>query len=333
LKAAADEVVYMDFNFYNNRDLYFSKRFLLSTDHLSNISDISFTTFINRDDIYVMTGQPEIAAENIRLEIIQGNESAVISPQCGRNFLFFRFKPLNFDNTLLLRFKIHANNRTQAEIQEKIQIIHLKEGEKQNFTFGDFSAEFYPRCVYEPKVLKVEERNFPSPYPVLSKQVSLEPYNFPFLDTVYYKFKKNVTNPKQAGIFQYSPKSKKWYYAYTTYDPANTTFRTRLISSGTFALMRDIFPPKIYFSRPRTNLLSAVKQLFVTITDKGKGVNDESLLIKINNRAIDCEYDPDRDQVKIENPGSLQKGENRIFISIKDRGGNISSKTYRFTLN
>ncbi|MCK5056104.1 MAG: M23 family metallopeptidase [Candidatus Aminicenantes bacterium] len=333
LKAAADEVVYMDFNFYNNKDLYFSKRFLLSTDHLSNISDISFDTFINRDDIYIVTEQPEIAPENIRLGIIQGKDSAIIQPQSGRNFLFFRFKPLNFDNTLLLRFKIYANHTIQAEIQERIQIIHLQEGVKRNFTYGDFSAEFFPRSVYEPKVLKVEEKKFPSKYPVLSKQVSLSPYNFPFLDTVYYKFKKNVANPKQAGIFKYSSKSKKWYYSYTTYDPANTTFRTRLISSGTFALMRDVFPPKIYFSRPRKKLLSSVKQLFVTITDKGKGVNDDTLLIKINNKTLDCEYDPDRNHVKIENLGAIQKGENRIYIRIKDHGGNTSSKTYRFYLN
>ncbi|MFC2156052.1 M23 family metallopeptidase [Acidobacteriota bacterium] len=333
LKAETDEVVFMDFNFFKNKYLFFSKRFLLSTDHLSDMSDISFDTFVNRDDIYIVTEQPEIATENIRLEIIQGKESAIIPPRSGRNFIFFRFKPLNLDNTLLLRFKIYAKNRIQAEIQEKIQIIHLKEGVKQNFSYGDFSAEFYPRSVYEPKMLKVDEKDFPSEYPVLSKQFSLSPYNFPFLDKVYYKFKKKVDNPKQAGIFKYSPKSKKWYYAYTTYDPANVTFRTRLISSGTFALMRDVFPPKIYFSRPRTKLLSSVKQLFVTITDKGKGVNDNTLLIKINNKTIDCEYDPDRDHVKIENLSALQRGENRIYIRIKDHGGNTTSKTYRFTLN
>ena len=333
LKAAADEVVYMDFNFYKNKDIYFNKRFLLSTEHLSNFSGISFDTFINRDDIYIMTEQPEIAPGNIKLEIVQGKDSAIIPAQSGGNFLFFRFKPLNFENTLLLHFKIYAKNTIQAEIQEKIRIIHLNEGVKQNFSYGDFSAEFYSRSVYEPKVLKIDEKDFPSKYPVLSKQVCLSPYTFPFLDTVYYKFKKKVDNPKQVGIFKYSPKSKKWYYAYTTYHPTNLTFRTRLISSGTFALMRDVFPPKIYFSRPRTRLLSSVKKLFVTITDKGKGVDDNSLLIKINNKTIDCEYDPDRDHVKIENLGALQKGENRIYIRIKDRGGNTSSKTYRFTLN
>jgi hypothetical protein len=333
LKGVSDEIVYMDFNFIRNNEVYFKKRFLLSTAHLSKLTDISFDTFINRDDIYVLLNNPEISSENIKLEIVQDKDSAIISPQHTNNAIFFRFKPLNFDNILLLRFKFFADNQLQAEIQEKIHIVHLKEGVKQNVTYEEFTAFFDTRSVYEAKVLRLEEKNFPSEYPVLSKQISLSPYNFPFLDTVYYKFKKNLPNPKEVGIFKYSFRAKKWYYTYTHYDPANVTFRTRLISSNTFALMRDVFPPTIYFSRPRTNFLHKVKQLFVVIKDKGKGVNDNTLQIKINNKMIDCEYDPDRAHVKIEDVRALKKGENMIYVRIKDYAGHTTSKSYRFYLN
>lgn len=333
LKGVSDEIAYMDFNFHKKNVLYFSKRFLLATEHLSQITDVSFKSFINGDDIYILLENPEISPENITLQVIQGNDSIDLVPRHRRNNLFFRFKPLNFSNNLLLRFKILAENQLQAEVQKEMRIIHLKEGVKQNFKYGDFLAVFAPRSVYETKVLQVEEKNFPSEYPVLSKQISLSPYHFPFLDTVYYKFKKIVPNPRQVGIFKYSFKNKEWHYVYTTYDHANFTFRTRLISSNTFALMRDIFPPKIYLNRPRTTILDRVKQLIVIIKDKGKGVNDDTLKITINGKYIDCEYDPDRDHVKIENTRALKKGENRIYIRIKDYAGNASSKTYRFYLN
>lgn len=333
LKAAADEIAYMDFNFIRSKDRYFKKRFLLAADHLSKMTDISFHTFINRDDIYILLDNPEIASEHIKLEVVQGEDSAIISPQHSRNGIFFRFNPLNFDNILLLRFKFFAEGRLQAEIQEKLHIIHLKEGVKQGFKYEEFEAFFAARSVYEPRVLKLEEKDFPSEYPVLSRQISLSPYSFPFLDTVYYKFKKKLPNPKQVGIFKYSYRAKKWYYTSTRCDSATSTYRTRLISSNTFALMRDVFPPTIYFSRPRTKFLHKVKRLYVVIKDKGKGVNDNTLQVKINNTIIDCEYDPDRDHVKIENVRALKKGENRIYISIKDYAGHKTAKTYRFYLN
>ncbi|MCK4764111.1 MAG: M23 family metallopeptidase [Candidatus Aminicenantes bacterium] len=346
LKGVSGAIVYMDFLFsrkgaaaspYNksgsDQRLYFKKRYLLSFGRLDKITAVSFETFINRDEIFILVKDPRISSQNMRLQVIQGGNSADITAQHSSDLLFFRFRPLNFANDMTLRFKIFAGEQLLSEVQEKIKIIHLKEGHKQDFEYGDFRASFAPRSVYEPKVLKAVEKNFPSAYPVLSQQVSLAPYHFPFLDTVYYKFKKKVDNPKQAGIFKYSFARKAWYSVYTTYDSASFTFKSRLISSGTFALLRDVFQPTISFIRPRTKYLSKVGLLVVRIKDKGKGVNDNTLKITINGRRIECEYDPDRDHVKLEDLRALKKGENKIFIGIEDYAGNYSSKTYRFYLN
>lgn len=333
LKGVPGNMTYLDFNFIKDNILYFTRRFPLNADHLSKISSVSFNTFINRDDIFIQLVNPAPAPGNIELKAIQGQEAMNIAPQCRSDNLFFRFKPMNLENSLMLRFRFLAGEQLQAEIQEKIEIIHLQKGSEQHFRYGDFRAHFFPRSVYEAKVLLVEEKNFPADYPVLSNQVSLSPYNFPFLDTVFYGFMKDVPDPEQVGIFKYSPKYKQWFYVFTTYDHALRLFETRVISSGTFALMRDTFPPRIYFSRPNTNRLVYVKKLIVIVKDSGKGVNDDSLKVYINGNYIDCEYDPDRRYARIEELSALKKGENKIYISVKDWAGNTSTKTYRFYLN
>jgi hypothetical protein len=186
--------------------------------------------------------------------------------------------------------------------------------------------------VKEPRLLVERRVDYRSDYPVLSSQVELRPFNFPFLDEVRYKFsvrnRARITNKKQIGIFKYSPGSKKWKYVGTGFDRGDQSYHTRVISSGTFALMRDIYPPRIYFIRPGSRYLKNVERIIFKITDQGKGVDYESLQVFFNGRKIDCEYDPDRKTVKIHQLAFLRKGRNKLMVGIKDYAGNSSSKSY-----
>ena len=105
-----------------------------------------------------------------------------------------------------------------------------------------------------------------------------------------------------------------------------------LLSSGTYALMRDIYFPKISFKRIRTKYKKNLKRLVVTITDKGKGVDDNTLKIVLNGKPIDCEYDPDWQHVVIEDLRHILTGKNLLKVEIKDYGGNRSSRTFSFYL-
>lgn len=338
LTGVSREAAYMDFVFYTRNVPYHKRRYLLSKSHLPNLTAIPFDTFINRGDVFVMVKDVVVSPRSLRLEVTQGDKTQTVEPQNGGNGVYFRFKPVYADpnKPVLLDFTLLNDTEPVARIRENLNLIYLEEGKRQRFKYHEFEARFDPRSVYEPKVLKVEERDYTSDFPILSRQVSLEPYHFPFLDTVYYTFKKKLDNPRQVGIFKYNHKYKSWSSRYTTYDAASHTYKHRLISSGVFALMRDIFPPRVWFVRPRVKYKKSLKQVIVKITDKGKGVNDSTMKVWLNGKRIcsnyACEYDPDRSMARITDLRSLKSGNNIFKVEVKDWAGNKTTRTLKVYL-
>ncbi|UCH94332.1 MAG: M23 family metallopeptidase, partial [Candidatus Aminicenantes bacterium] len=172
LKGVSDEVSYIDFDFYAHKVLYFKKRYLVEKGHLAGFTDIDFDIVLNRDEVFLKINHSELSSGNLVLKVIQGEESQLVEPQCGSDYIYFRFKPLNLENRVLLHFSILKDGEKVVEIQKKLDLIYLKEGIKQAYKYHEFEAYFGIRSVYEPRVLRVEERNYGSEYPVLSRQVS-----------------------------------------------------------------------------------------------------------------------------------------------------------------
>jgi hypothetical protein len=338
LKGVSPDAAYLDFVFFAHNVRYYKKRMLLDEQHLTGITDVMISTYVNRDEVFVKIENPELAAENVELKLIQDGETRLLNPQCSENEVYFCFKPegLKGNKPVLLNFAVKKDNRTVVEVQKTLHLIYLKKGIKRKYRFHEFEADFAVRSVYEPRVLKVEETAYQSEFPIESRQVDLSPYHFPFLDTVYYKFKKKLEKPEQVGIFMYKHKSGKWGYRFTQYDPETTTYRHRLRSSGVFALMRDIFPPKITFSHSGTKYKKSFKRIVVKITDKGKGVDDNTIKIWLNGKRIctnyNCEYDPDRSWLILDDLRYLKTGKNSIKVLVKDYAGNSSSRSLSFYL-
>lgn len=332
LTGAFNDIRFLDFNFLKKGIVYSSKRFVLNDRWLSGITDVEFETFINRDDVYITVKTPVLSPDHLALTVVQGTESKTLKPEPGNGFIYFRFTPTGVTDNVLLHFSILRAGEKVAEIQKRLRLISLKEGVRRNFNYGEFGARFAARSVYEPKVLLVEERDYKSVYPVLSRQISLSPYHFPFLDTVYYTFKKQLPNPQQVGIFKYSIKYKQWIYRFTTYDSASKTYKRKVLSSGIYALMRDIYPPRIFFKKPKIKYKKNLKRFVVKITDKGKGVDDGSLRVYLNGNRVDCEYETDWQTVIIENLRHLQVGKNLLKVDIRDHAGHRTTKTYSIYL-
>jgi hypothetical protein len=336
LNGVSPDAYSIDFIFSLHNKPYYKKRCLLNTGHLPALTDVPMETFINRDEVFIKLTDPGISPDNISLEVVQGQRAQTVRPRCANEFVYFCFTPMNFDNRVLLHFSILADNKKVAVIQKTLDLIYLKKGIEQTFKYHEFEASFASKSVYEPRVLKIEETNYPSEYPVLSRQVSLSPYHFPFLDTVYYKFKKQLPNPKQVGIFKYNQKSKTWSSRYTVYDAASSTYKHRLISSGVFALMRDIFEPRIWFQMSRSKLKKNFGYLTVKITDKGKGVDDTTLNIWLNGQKVcygnHCEYDADRNSAPVRDLSALRVGKNIVKAVVSDYAGNRASRSYVFYL-
>jgi hypothetical protein len=325
----------VDFNFLKAGVVYYRQRFILNDEEnrLTDIKDIPIDVFINREDVFVEVKDFDWPAEYIGLEIMSAGEPQLLAPHYTKESLFFCFTPpVATAGDLVLSFTVSGPGAEGVKIQKYLKLIRLQDGSRSLFRWGEFEAEFHTHSVREPRVLCAEERHFDSDFPVLSPQISLYPYHFPFLDLVYYKFSKKVENPRQVGIFKYDFRHKRWGYVHTVFEDRTDTFKTKVISSGTFALMRDVFPPVIRLNRLRTQYLKNLKRLVVRISDKGKGIDYRSLRITLNGKPLACEYDYDWRHVVIENLRYRKTGENILTVRIKDYGGNRAFRSFKFYL-
>lgn len=333
LDGIMEKVFFLDFIFKKQGVVYGSRRFCLDKDYGIDLKNIEFETFINRDVIFLMIDHPRFLAENTELNVIQGERTISVKPFMGPENLYFCFKPLSLANDIQLEFLLKRENEIVKSFSHRLRVIHLIRETKQTFRDNDFRADFFPKAIKEPKVLKFDIVDHDSQFPVLSRQVSLYPYHFPFLDYVYYQFSKLVENPLQVGIFKFDSKRRKWRYVFTSYDEQTYTYKIKVIASGIFALMRDIYPPEIKLAKTGSRFKSKIKRIILKITDKGKGVNDGSLRVLVNGQRVECEYDPDWRHVIIQDVRNLARGRNVIKASVSDYAGNVSSRNFNIFLN
>lgn len=328
LKGVSETGSFLEFDFLKGKTIYGRHRYLTDPTYLDGVSTIRMRTFINRDRVHVLVAEPVFSRESILLRVNEGETTRTFEPQESKENVFFCFSPLHRQGEVDLEFLLVGAKAVKKSIRKKLQLATLRTGVSSVFSLGAFEAEFAKNSVREAKTLHFETVDFPGSYPLLSKQISLSPFHFPFLDTVYYKFTKQLPEPRQVGIFRYSPRSKRWRYVYTIYEPLHYRYKTRVISSGIFALMRDIYLPRIGLRKPATKRLAKLSRLVLTITDKGKGVNDDTLSIQINGKSITAEYDPDWRHVILEKPGGLRPGKNIIRVRVQDHAGNQANRSF-----
>ncbi len=324
---------YVEFIFLKNNVVIGKNSFSFNNNSFDLMKDIKIDKFINREYIVIKVINDFIGTNNITLEVKQGKQKIIIPPLISSEGVYFGFKPLGYNNEVKLNFSLFNNKKLSSIIQRRINLIKVSDGYSQKFKFDEFSIYFGERAVREDKTLIVEKVSFPSSFPVSSSQFRVYPHTFPFLDSVYFKFKKKLDNPRQVGIFKYSLKRKNWKYVSTSFNGENNTYKTRSITTGIFSLMRDIFPPVIRIVKPKKLSRNNLFKFKIFITDKGKGVNYLSIVCKLNGEKISSEYDPDRKTLDIENLSiKIKTGWNSIFVALKDKAGNFESKSFRFKL-
>jgi len=332
LKAHDDLSKFLIFKVIKKGMVIINKKYSLSDDEWKENIDVDFDTFVNRDNIYLKIKNERLTAENLNLEIIQGRDRYGVFAKNDANGISFILEPVNMTTDVRLIFSLKKGDFVYSKIQKYLKIIPLKSGEYQSFKWDEFEAEFAVNTVKEKRLLLVKKVYHKSYFPVLSQEFDLSPYCFPFLDTVNYKIKKKVDHPKQVGIFKYNHFRKKWGSVYTRYNNKTKTFSVRIRSSGTFALMRDIFSPKIKFYKPKRIRREKLNFLTVILTDRGKGINHLSIKIKLNGKIIKDEFDPDRSSVRITELNHLKSGKNILTVKVSDYAGNTAEREYKFYL-
>jgi len=293
-----------------------------------------FSLFVNHGDLVGKAKDFPAAASQVRLKVIQGSEEQVVPAREYGDGIFFCFRPLNHEQRLVLRCELFNNDLPVEASQKTLQVVWLKNNLAQTARLGDFAAEFGPTSVREPTVLLLDRVALQPELPMLGVAVRTEPTNFAFLDTVHYKFRVPAGTGRlsQLGIFKYRPGSRKWSYVLTRPDPETGYLSCRVLTAGTFALLRDVFPPAISLRRLRSKRLGRLTNIVIRLSDKGKGIDDKNLEVLLNGRKVEAEYDPDWSRVLIEDLQALKKGKNDLLVRVFDLAGNLGERRFGFSL-
>jgi hypothetical protein len=292
------------------------------------------STFINHDAIVAKMRDFPAPAARLKLRVTQGAEELIVPARECSSGVFFCFRPLNHELRMQLRFELSTGGLTTEMRQKVLHAVLLKNHYSQTVRLHDFAAEFGPTSVREPTALLLEPVALTPELPLLAGPVRSEPVHFAFLDAVFFKFKvpAGAVRREQLGIFKYHPSSGKWSYVPTQPDREEGYVSCRVLTAGTFALLRDVFPPAIRLRRPASRQLRRLKRLVVLIGDKGKGVNLDSLAVFLNGQKIDAEYDPDWGHVLLEPLPALKMGRNNLLVRVADLAGNHSTRHFFFAL-
>ena len=277
---------------------------------------IEFVTFVNRDDIVIKAVDFPAPAGRLKLRVIQGGQEQVVPAREYGSGVYFTFKPLNHELRMLLRFELTENGIVVEARQKVLQAVLLENNYPQTVRCNDLTAEFGPTTVRDPAVLLLESVALQPDFPLLAGPVRSGPVHFAFLDAVFFKFHIPPGTPlaRQLGIFKYQASTRRWTYVPTRPDPVPGYLSTRVLTAGTYALLRDIFPPALSLRRPKTRRLGMLKRLFVHVYDKGMGIDDAALEVFLNRKRIEGDYDPDWSHIQLEDLPYLKKGANELLV-------------------
>jgi len=312
--------------------IFTDKKYDLKTNANQVLLKAGFSTYINRDDVVIKIREFPRPAAWIKLRIVQGSQEQVVEAREYGDGVYFCFKPLNNDMHLQLRFILSDGRQPVEELQRNLKLLVLQSQSPRQFSYGDFIADFAAKTVLEPTVLLLEEEPMSAEYPMLAGPVRIGPDHFTFLDTVVFKFRipPDQAFPQQLGIFKYQPLGKSWRYL-KTHTPSEAGYvGCRVLNGGTFALLRDIYPPEIYFKKSYITHTQRLKQLKFRLRDRGKGIDERTLAIFLNGQRVDGEYDPDWAHVLVSDPVGLRQGKNELLVQVADFAGNRCEKLFNF---
>lgn len=160
---------------------------------------------------------------------------------------------------------------------------------------------------------------------VCSEGLALSPSHLPLLKPARVTITVSpLPDPQQLGIFA-STDGERWNYVHTV-QQGEGTFVTHVSSLGQkLALMRDISAPVIGSGRLHSG--RAGRRFYIGVSDKGKGIDFESLTASVGQIRVPCEYDPDRRRIEV-HLDRIGHGGKTIRVSLRDYAGHKASKQF-----
>jgi len=130
-----------------------------------------------------------------------------------------------------------------------------------------------------------------------------------------------VDDAERSAFYRYDPDRKTWGAMGKEVDGEIIEEGTRV--GGTFAVFRDVNPPRIRSVQVREEARLGARRLVFPIEEIGEGVDVDAFEATLDGKSVEAEYDPDRKWGQIWLPDDLG-GHHAVTARCRDRAGNAS---------
>lgn len=235
-----------------------------------------------------------------------------------------------------LTFQVFSIPESRTWEEKTYQVRKLYRNRKARVNFENVALTLEEDYLYEDVYLTIE-RIVPAHYGelvFLDHAVSLRPAAVPLEKAGKLEFRINESSlctQSQIGIYGRNGQTGKWYYRSSmTERDNNGTFivSSSLASFGSFGIFADKTPPSLTIEKRNGKFQYTVgSKIYILASDKGTGINDETLIVTLNGKDMEAEYDPDRSRITVFLPIGLKPGRFSLIVRCSDYAQN-SSKVF-----
>jgi len=278
--------------------------------------------------------------ENFALYFFKGAGSfnlKAISPDGGISFLSptlikdgIYYGEFNYKSGLSGDYRLVLEGDDSVKSSRTLTIESILPETERKISFEGFSLFIPKDAVFEDLFLFYEEVDKPSPsaLPQIGSGIKLNPIGFPFGKKVRLEFNPPDEIPlrdiSRAGVYRYDREHLKWEYVDAIQDEIKKNISAYISWLDIYSLIVDKSPPLLYDVMPSYNKHTRDRypRLFARAKDIGSGIDFLSLLVTLDGKVVDAEFDPDRGWFSHKLQRPLLPGRHTMKINIKDKAGN-----------
>ena len=204
------------------------------------------------------------------------------------------------------------------------------------------SIKSLPGSFYQNSALWIDEVKTSAPIKngfQLSPVYQLQPFDLALKGEIQVgiRYKKDLSEHKNLGIYYYDPKKEKWNYTTTKNNRRKMILTTSLEHMDAITIIQDLDPPEIIKAYPgnggRYNKEDVTKiSIYVDDFLSGIEAKETSFSLKLNDNVLYPAYQPIKKRVSYNLDKQLNRGSYSMSFKVKDRVGNETSKIVYFSV-
>ena len=233
----------------------------------------------------------------------------------------------------VLELRVTASTQSGQQLEERRQVPvnpisasrggMVSYGPKASMTFPagalyeDIFANIFPTVAYQAT----------EGLPLASEVYDFRPAGCPLekKGSIRIQYPADIKDVKKLGIYWWDAIKQRWYFMDDRVEAKTRSLSADIIYPSIYAILQDTLHPVISDLRPEHNATvsaKAVTELSAIINDIGKGVDENSIVMSLDGKPVDGEYDPDRDKFSFSLTKALSAGKHTLTVQAKDKAGN-----------